>query len=359
MAIPTDYISHWSMDNITGSTLFDESANSYDGTINGATSVVAGHLNNALNFGGVDADYVDVGSHWDFVHTTGVFSISLWLRGTSFSGGNSAIIANTAAVTLEKGFILLVTPEGELRFDIVRGVSGQPLVSETSVGLGIGVVGDYQNIVVTGDGSGFKTFLNNVQVLTGTYGHALPTGAATRTLNLARANHSSVHLPLDGRLDEVRIYDRELSATERLDLYNEGASTISGTITETLGATNWHVRSHKTLDGELSSSVETSSGNYTLHYIGSASEFAQTVVCMADQGDVWVKDSAVIVNQLLFPPDPATTSYYYKVTVAGTSGSTEPAWSTTPGATFADGSATLECIERLIQPQVHSPIMPQ
>jgi len=45
--------------------------------------------------------------------------------------------------------------------------------------------------------------------------------------------------------------------------------------------------------------------------------------------------------------------------VAGSSAATEPTWPTTPGGKCNDGTTDdWECIERLVQPITHGPLIP-
>jgi len=53
---------------------------------------------------------------------------------------------------------------------------------------------------------------------------------------------------------------------------------------------------------------------------------------------VWVQDTAYNVGDLVRPP--TTNGFIYEATVGGTTGPTEPGWSTTPAETFSDGGVT-------------------
>ena len=53
----------------------------------------------------------------------------------------------------------------------------------------------------------------------------------------------------------------------------------------------------------------------------------------------WTSNTAYVVGQLVVPT--YSTGYYYKCTVAGTSGTTQPTWPTTSNATVTDGAGFL------------------
>ena len=58
----------------------------------------------------------------------------------------------------------------------------------------------------------------------------------------------------------------------------------------------------------------------------------------------WVPTTAYTVGQLVRPTNTSTTPYLFSVTVAGTSGSSEPAWPTAVNATVTNGTATFKNI---------------
>lgn len=61
----------------------------------------------------------------------------------------------------------------------------------------------------------------------------------------------------------------------------------------------------------------------------------------------WVASTAYVVNDIMQPPTP--NGYKYKCTVAGTSGASEPTYTTTIGSTFTDGTATWLCYDEIHQ----------
>lgn len=81
----------YTMDNITGPTLFDETANSFDGTITGAVAV-AGQIGNALLYDGVD-DFTVSALGSPRLENTG--AVCFWLKPTE--AGNAAFAFSYAA----------------------------------------------------------------------------------------------------------------------------------------------------------------------------------------------------------------------------------------------------------------------
>jgi hypothetical protein len=65
-------------------------------------------------------------------------------------------------------------------------------------------------------------------------------------------------------------------------------------------------------------------------------------------------DEIRVTRSALYTADftPPTTAFAY-----GT-GSSEPTWPTTPGATVIDGAVTWTCVDRMLQPVLHGPLIP-
>jgi hypothetical protein len=75
---PADLLVHWRLDEESGTTAYDSSGNSNDGTFSGEPQWVAGHSSaGALQFDGVD-DYVVYS--FDETQTFETFSVALWVR---------------------------------------------------------------------------------------------------------------------------------------------------------------------------------------------------------------------------------------------------------------------------------------
>jgi len=84
------------------------------------------------------------------------------------------------------------------------------------------------------------------------------------------------------------------------------------------------------------------------------------VTLYPDIGSVWKPSQSYAINAKVFPTNPISTPYYYKRLTAGTSGTTEPTWPTTPGGQCDDGAVTnaWELVEHLVQPITNGPLIP-
>ena len=84
------------------------------------------------------------------------------------------------------------------------------------------------------------------------------------------------------------------------------------------------------------------------------------ITALPIQGTQWKANTVYAVNALVFPVNPSATPYYFKRLSAGTSGATEPTWTTSAGTQCNDGSVTnaWQCIAQLTQAITQGPLIP-
>jgi len=133
---------------------------------------------------------------------------------------------------------------------------------------------------------------------------------------------------------------------------------LIGTLDETLAATTFVAEAHHASDGVLSGRKVFTGSSFAVDI--KTPEKAHYLTVKPDMGTNWQASTAYALDQKVFPSNHVATPYYYKRLIAGTSGSTEPTWPTTPGGKCDDGSVTdaWEMVERLVQPITHGPLIP-
>ncbi len=151
------------------------------------------------------------------------------------------------------------------------------------------------------------------------------------------------------------IVSQVMSAVEGLVYINSDKFEITGSIDENLAETSWLCQAHNLLTGDFTGETTTSTSNFTIP-VNSASPVKVTVC--PTPFDSWKATTDYGLNAKVFPTNPITTPYYYKVTTAGTTGATEPVFPVTTGGTVTDGSVVWELVERLVQPITHAPVIP-
>ena len=200
-------IAHWKFDEGSGTMAYD-SAGSNDGTVYDAVWT-AGQIDGALSFDGVN-DYVDCGTG-PAITGTGTFSVSAWIMVPGSSGGP---IVNQRSPSSANGMYGLgVGADGRAQFQIYNQGYGFVVHTDVTVNDGFwhhvvavrtsSTDGEiYADGSLGGSDSGPAKSLNNVVV------------------NIGRATTGLYHL--NGLIDDVRIYDRALSAEEIQQLYQDG-----------------------------------------------------------------------------------------------------------------------------------------
>lgn len=213
--IPTDYIAFYTMDNISGSTLVDETGN-YDGTIYGATTTT-GVIGDALSFDGVN-DYVKMsGTITPFGALTGL-AVSFWWywpRGASFDV-YASIIGNLksggdSVGSDYDGFAIQTISRGTIRW--FGFGSGQAANNLHTIPLD-----QWVHCVAMWDGSGLIFVKNNVASARSPL--TINDMGTTEELHIGKLPYAPLYAP--GRVDLIRIYPRVLTSSEITALYEEG-----------------------------------------------------------------------------------------------------------------------------------------
>ena len=197
-----------------------------DGTVTGATTSTDKKLGtNSYLFDG--NDYVVCGSTSDFnfAHKTGhTVTVAFWFKQSNAPSGGEIIVGTASTSTGgSTGFYLGTHTSGRIFFSLYDGdattepindyLTGNNIIPDTS---------NWYHYVFTFDDSNLTIYRNGSQVATTSYtASSTTTGNATNSLTLGKAPNASGNY-LDGRLDDMGIWDRVLSTSEISELYNSG-----------------------------------------------------------------------------------------------------------------------------------------
>jgi chitodextrinase len=193
-------IAAWSFDEGTGASAADATGHGHAGAISGATWTTQGRFGNALSFDGLN-DWVTVGSSALLDLSSGM-TVQAWVFPTATSGIRD--------VLLKEG------PSADIYNLYARNWRGLP-ESNVFVG-GSNKVAEgatlpanvWTHLAGTYDGSAVRLFVNGVQV-----GSAPISGAIATSSGVLRIGGNSLWGEFfQGRIDEVRIYNRALTAAE-------------------------------------------------------------------------------------------------------------------------------------------------
>ncbi len=219
----------WSFNgpDINSTTAFDRSGQGNNGTLTNGPTPAIGKVGQALSFDGVD-DYVSAGDI-NVVDTATALSICVWVKHTTITDDDALVAKRTGSTA---GILLYRDDVGVTRNDTYSffvddsadadNARVEGAANASIVGVWTHVCGTFQALSSTG----LHLYVNGVEdanspVSASAIG-AIDAGTQALTigddLNLAPPSNR----PFNGRIDEVRIYNRALSAAEIYQLYNMG-----------------------------------------------------------------------------------------------------------------------------------------
>lgn len=207
--ITNGLIAWWKLDDASGTTASDSSGNGNAGTNTSAlfpkwtNGVAAG----GLYFGG--ANYIRIPDNSGLMFGTNDFSISFWAKGVPLTGVGGTVLAKSGYGVGANDWAFYVL-SGNLVFRVnYINLFNQPFpTSETN---------SWTHLVFERNNGVDKGFFNTVATSTnadtGNYN-------ATTTLSIGFPTGAGSSGYLTGTLDDIRIYNRALSATEVTNIFN-------------------------------------------------------------------------------------------------------------------------------------------
>lgn len=238
-------IARWELnDNAASATVIDEEG-TYAGTlradtsnINTSTVTTTGKINEGFTFNGATNDRnVDLGNNFAFT-TSDDFSIEAWIKTSSDT--EQMVLSKLDADNNSRGWGLDLLSNPTL-----GGRAPSFIMGNSTAGTDYWIVkgidfdvsdGAWYHFVVTYDGSNTRTgvdvYINGVE--SQTYNYSGTTGGISGTIVttvkalIGARTGSSTDNPgtsFNGVIDNVRIYDRDLTADEVAGLYNAGTGT--------------------------------------------------------------------------------------------------------------------------------------
>ncbi len=213
--ITSGLIAHWPLDETSGGTVADISGNGYNGSLNGgmdaATATITGTINTAMQFDGID-DYINASTIPE-MQGASTLSLAAWLRRTA------------------TGDYVHFGSENGINGGVSVGYSGGTLYFSSYIGgwaYGTYNLNDtnWHHVVMLYDGNGatdtdkIKGYIDGVEVNL-SYTGTIPTTTYNNPAHTMKIGQFTSY-DTDGDIDDVRIYDRPLSAAEITALYNLG-----------------------------------------------------------------------------------------------------------------------------------------
>jgi len=212
------------------STIVNDSLGTYNGTAQGGLTYSAGKSGNAFTFNGINSR-IDLPTA-SFNSLTTDFSVSAWtLFPIGMVGGNAIPIFNNMSATswFTNGGGFWVTFFGlGVQFRIGDKNTTVVLTYETAASMGYNT---FFHITVTRSSGRSRIYLNGTLVASNTdalnpvyYTSGVNTTTPTiGAIKMPNGVQDSYYAPLNTKIDELNIWNKELTATEVTDLYNAGA----------------------------------------------------------------------------------------------------------------------------------------
>jgi hypothetical protein len=164
------------------------------------------------------ADYISTPSF--AIPNTGILTIEAWMKSNPYTNQQSLVGESNSSVTIGLINIRRVANSNSLYFQYVNGdnllffPATNVFTSLDNQWVHIAVVCDYANKVG-------KWYRNGVQFGTDATLTGTPLFPSTNRVKYIGAYGSPLNNIQDGSLDEVRIYNRGLSAEEIMSIYNQ------------------------------------------------------------------------------------------------------------------------------------------
>jgi subtilisin family serine protease len=210
-------ISHWTLDEGAGTTAYD-SAGDNDGTLYGDANWVDGQVgSHALEFDG-DGDYVDVGNDSSLKPPLPL-TLSAWI---SFSQNGATIVSLDDWSSTYNGVVLDLNAASHVSVSFGDGYGGGgPSHRRSKTGSAV-LNADtwYHAAAVVRDATDMELYVNGVDDGGSYSGSGGSLAYSSGNASIATAHSAGIYF--DGKIDDVRVYDRSLSAEEVWLLYQDG-----------------------------------------------------------------------------------------------------------------------------------------
>jgi alpha-mannosidase len=199
----------WKFDETSGATAADSSGNGNTGTVSGA-SWTTGHLSNALSFNG-SSNYVLAGN---YPKPTTTATYTAWVYANSAPTWAS-IIKNWGNTTAGQIHLGIDNTSGKLSVYMTQSNGTTVNCIEATAF----PTGSWQHVATVADGSTIRLYRNGTQVASVSYNGTLKTsfnalGIGVKPNEAGTGPDSTNPGYWNGKIDDVRIYNRALSAQE-------------------------------------------------------------------------------------------------------------------------------------------------
>jgi hypothetical protein len=210
--INSGLIGWWKLDEASGTSAYDSSGNAITGTLVNTPAWVAGKINNALNFDKASYRHVTLASNAALAMASGSFTFAAWINPTAFdTDAWHGIIGCASAQGASYGIADSGGTSRRIKLTRVNSVdfaTGTQAIS----------TGSWQHVAVVMDRArtSLTYYLNGVADIVAYSTEVFDAGIQSNRIG---CRYQSGDQPFDGQIDDVRIYNRALSADDITALY--------------------------------------------------------------------------------------------------------------------------------------------
>jgi len=195
-------VGYWKFDEGTGTLAGDISGNMNNAVIHGPS----------LNFDGND-DYVDCGDNTS-LNITSTLTLMAWIKPESRTTYQGIISKDVADGVANLIYMIYIDDSGNLRGYISNGSSSQATPYKS---LAAGDLNQYMHVAFVLSSTYLRLYVNGAEVESGTARTINP--QSIPSANLFIGSYGGGTINFDGTIDEPRVYNRALSATEVNESY--------------------------------------------------------------------------------------------------------------------------------------------
>lgn len=213
----------WKFDETNGTVAYDSSGNGNDGNLTNGPTWTTGKIGGALHLDGVD-DYVKV-MHSDELNLVNSFSIALWVKilrkvaSGDYTSDQNLISKRLNLVNYSEAYALKIFgPDRPNAGRAEFGTNASTFSPPWHAGSSIFDTNGWYHLTVTIDNQSVKIYINSSTDSESSYTGQLSINEQPIFIGIK----ADMTRAVKGLIDDIRIYDRALSAEEVQALYNLG-----------------------------------------------------------------------------------------------------------------------------------------
>jgi prepilin-type N-terminal cleavage/methylation domain-containing protein len=221
--VPSGLVGYWPFDEKSGTTAYDFSGNGNNATLYNSAAWSAGRLGYALSLANGGSTNNALANASGGFGNPSTITLAAWVYPTAYSSGEMTVIEGQSP----NGYYLSVNTDGSVNC-YWYGASPQGYFSS---GAGTVPLNQWAAIACVWNGTSINMFTNGVSQYTTPV--TTGSGAVPTIINIGAETTARQFV---GKIDDVRIYNRALSATEISQLYSESADVLFSKLVGTASA---------------------------------------------------------------------------------------------------------------------------